>query len=116
MIREAQNQAEPPASASEPPLRVGIAGLGRSGWNIHAKSLAMLPAHYRVDAVMDPEDERCAEAVAVHGCRVHPDFDALTADPDLDVVVVASPITCTPTTRSPRSTRASMWCARSPSR
>lgn len=91
MIREAENKVEPPAGASEPPLRVGIAGLGRSGWNIHAKSLAMLPALYRVDAVMDPEDERCAEAVAVHGCRVHPDFDALAADPDLDVVVVASP-------------------------
>lgn len=73
------------------PLRVGIAGLGRSGWNIHAKSLAKLPDLYRVSAVMDPEPERCAEARAAHGCRVHPDFEALAADPDLDVVVVASP-------------------------
>lgn len=89
MIREAQNASD--ASSSPDPLRVGIAGLGRSGWNIHAKSLATLPDRYRVVAVMDPEPERCAEAVAAHGCRVHADFDALAADPDLDLIVVASP-------------------------
>lgn len=79
------------ASHATPPLRVGIAGLGRSGWNIHARTLAALPDRYQVAAVMDPEPERCAEARAAHGCRVHPDFEALAADPDLDVIVVASP-------------------------
>ncbi len=79
------------ASHATPPLRVGIAGLGRSGWNIHVRTLAALPDRYQVAAVMDPEPERCAEARAGHGCRVHPDFDALAADPDLDVIVVASP-------------------------
>ena len=80
-----------PGPSQALPLKVGIAGLGRSGWNIHAKALATLPEQYSVAAVMDPEPERCAEAVAAHGCRVHPDFNALAADPELDVVVVASP-------------------------
>lgn len=80
-------QGDPPL----PAIRVGIVGLGRSGWNIHAKTLATLPRHYQIAAVSDPEAERCEEARQTHGCRVHESFEQLTHDPALDLIIVASP-------------------------
>lgn len=81
----------PPSNGSASPLRVGIVGLGRSGWNIHAKTLGSLPELFRVSAVTDPEAERCAEAQRTHGAKVHASFEALAHDDELDLIVVASP-------------------------
>ena len=36
------------------PINVGIAGLGRTGWNNHANAFAHLPEQFRVVAVCDP--------------------------------------------------------------
>ena len=43
-------------------VNVGIAGLGRSGWDIHAKLLEGLPDKYQVSAVSDPDEKRLLEA------------------------------------------------------
>jgi scyllo-inositol 2-dehydrogenase (NADP+) len=75
---------------SEDPIRVGIAGLGRSGWNIHALSLAEHPA-YRVVAVADPVAERREEAAARFGCATYPTPEAMFEDPRVELVVVATP-------------------------
>ncbi len=72
-------------------VSVGVAGLGRSGWNIHAKTLERLPERFRVAAVMDVEATRRAEAEARFGCRSYDTFEALIGDDALDLVVVASP-------------------------
>ncbi len=72
------------------PIRVGILGLGRSGWNMHADALSKLPEHYRVTAVFDPNRERRAEAETRFGCRSFDELDALLKE-DLELVVVASP-------------------------
>jgi len=72
-------------------IRVGIAGLGRSGWNIHAKTFEKLNDKYRVIAVSDPIDERRKEAVDKFGCRAYSDFKSLIMDRDVEVVVVATP-------------------------
>jgi len=72
-------------------VTVGIAGLGRSGWEIHARVLEKYPAMYRVVAVFDPVEERRREAVSKFGCRAHADFDSLVEDPDVELVVVATP-------------------------
>ena len=74
-----------------PALRVGIVGLGRSGWNIHAAGLANLPDHYRITAVADPDAERRAEAETRFGCTAYPKPEHLFADDNVDVVVVATP-------------------------
>ena len=80
----------------ESQVRVGIAGLGRSGWGIHARLIEGLPDQVRVAAVYDPLAARRDEAVqrftsAAHVCAAHGDFAALLADPGVDVVVVAVP-------------------------
>ena len=72
------------------PLRVGIAGLGRSGWGIHAAYLRTAPRLYRIAAVADLIPERVAQAAKELRCRAYPDAESLIADPDLDLVVVAT--------------------------
>src|SRR5688572_7262765 len=72
-------------------VNVAIAGLGRSGWDIHAKTLEKLKSSFRVVAVTDTRPERCREAVQRLGCRAHPSESALFADPDVELVVVATP-------------------------
>ncbi|MEM2500959.1 MAG: Gfo/Idh/MocA family oxidoreductase, partial [Candidatus Bathyarchaeia archaeon] len=72
-------------------INVGIAGLGRSGWNIHARTLEKLPDKYRVVAVSDPIKERLQEAMGKFGCRTYTDFNELIEDKDVELVVVATP-------------------------
>ena len=72
-------------------IKVGIAGLGRSGWNIHAKTFEKLNDKYRVIAVSDPIDERRKEAVEKFGCRAYSDFKSLIMDKDVELIVVATP-------------------------
>lgn len=73
------------------PIKVGVVGLGRSGWNIHAKTFQSMPEKYRVVAVTDPDTSRCEEARRDFGCRVYDGFDALLGDDDLELLVIASP-------------------------
>jgi len=72
-------------------VKVGIAGLGRSGWGIHARVIEAYPNKYKVVAVFDPLQERRQEAVERFGCKAHADFDSLTKDDEVELVVVATP-------------------------
>ena len=74
-----------------PPVRVGIAGLGRSGWGIHAPAIAQQPNRFRLVAVTDDQPTRRAEAVTKFGCTAHRDIDQLVRDPNVDLVVIATP-------------------------
>lgn len=71
-------------------VRVGIVGLGRSGWSNHATTLPKLPG-YVVTAVADAVAERRAEAERTLGCTAHADYHDLLAAPDVELVVVSTP-------------------------
>lgn len=73
------------------PIQVGIAGLGRSGWNMHAHVLSQLPAQFRVVAAMDFSPERRDEAKAKFGAQTYDNYDALLNDENVELVVVATP-------------------------
>lgn len=73
------------------PISVGIVGLGRSGWDIHAGLLESVSENYKVAAVVDKIPERRAEAVHRFGCAEYSDFESLIQDSSVDLVVVASP-------------------------
>ncbi|MCC6456546.1 MAG: Gfo/Idh/MocA family oxidoreductase [Caldilineaceae bacterium] len=75
----------------EDPIRVGIAGLGRSGWAIHAHLLAPLTEQYQVVAVTDEDAARRAEAIERFDCQAYLTFDELLADPSVELVVVSLP-------------------------
>jgi len=72
-------------------IKVGIAGLGRSGWNIHAQLLQLLPDKYRIVGVSDPDESRRDEAVNKFSCRAYTNFEDLLKDREVELVVVAVP-------------------------
>lgn len=71
-------------------VRVGVAGLGRSGWNIHVEGLRKR-SDYKVVAVADPEAERRAEAEEQLGAKAYQAPEEMIADPSLELVVIATP-------------------------
>lgn len=73
------------------PIQVAIAGLGRSGWDIHARTLGKLPEQFQIAAVMELNAERRAEAAEKFGCRAYDDYSAMARDADVEVIVVATP-------------------------
>ena len=72
------------------PIKVGVAGLGRSGWNIHLRMLKELP-QFQVVAAMDFEAARRDEAAAATGAATYDNYDALLCDPNVEAIVVATP-------------------------
>lgn len=78
------------AASANKAIRVGILGLGRSGWNMHADTLSRLPEIYTVAAVFDPNPTRRAEAEARFGCKSFEALDDLLRE-DLELIVIASP-------------------------
>lgn len=76
---------------STPPVNVGIAGLGRSGWSIHANVLAHLGEKFKVAAVCDPDTSRQEEAIERFDCLAYATLDELVADKAVELVVVATP-------------------------
>ena len=73
------------------PINVGIAGLGRTGWNNHANAFAHLPEQYRVVSVCDPDPQRQAEAVQRFDCLAYGAYAELVADKAVELMVVATP-------------------------
>ena len=73
------------------PIRVGIAGLGRSGWGIHANALAAMNDRYQIVAISDADVARRTEAVSRFGCESHSTFESLIGDGSIELVVVATP-------------------------
>ena len=69
-------------------INVGIIGLGRSGWELHATHLRSMPG-YRVVAVCDKTPTRLAEAAKTLGARPYSDAEALLRDPEVQLVVVS---------------------------
>jgi scyllo-inositol 2-dehydrogenase (NADP+) len=72
-------------------VQVGIAGLGRSGWKIHAETIAQLGEFFRVVAVADPQQSRRDEARARFDCKAYATPEELTRDESVQLVVVATP-------------------------
>ena len=73
---------------AEPDIRVGLIGFGYAARTFHVPLLRAVPG-FRVSAVAST---RAAEArAALPGVAVVAEYGALAADPDLDLVVVATP-------------------------
>jgi sulfur carrier protein ThiS len=73
------------------PIRVGIVGLGCSGWGIHADGLSKLTDQFSIVAVCDPDKEPQQEAKPRFGCSTYDDYTDLVADDMVELVVVANP-------------------------
>ena len=71
-------------------INVGIIGMGRSGWELHATSLSKM-SRYRVAAVCDQSDARLKEAARIFNARPYSSPQELLKDKDVGLVVVAIP-------------------------
>jgi len=71
-------------------IKVGIAGLGRSGWNIHAFWLSQIPELYQIVAVCDPIEKRRKEAEEKFKCRTYENFEDFVKDDEIEIVIVAT--------------------------
>ena len=60
-------------------INVGIIGLGRSGWGIHAQAGMAQPGHFKVVAVTDPLKARMNESAAALGARACDSVEELLA-------------------------------------
>src|SRR5262245_22459526 len=83
--RCALQRARTPSIMPPDPIRVGIAGLGRSGWAIHAHLLAPMTDKYQIVAVTDEDANRRAEAIDRFDCQAYETFDELNADPAVEL-------------------------------
>ncbi|MES2464239.1 MAG: Gfo/Idh/MocA family oxidoreductase, partial [Armatimonadota bacterium] len=72
------------------PVRVGVVGLGRSGYGIHLNAFRKLSENFAVAAVADPDTARAVATAEEFGCPSYSGIDDLIADDNVELVVVAS--------------------------
>jgi predicted dehydrogenase len=75
---------------STDPIRYGIVGLGRAGWNIHVHNLRPRQ-DAKIVAVADPLKERRDEAASEFGCKTYERIEDMLGLADVEVAVIATP-------------------------
>lgn len=72
-------------------IRVAILGQGRSGRDIHGKSLSQMQDQYKIVAVSDPLEERRIRAIEEYGCDTYENYRDLQKRTDIDLIVNSTP-------------------------
>jgi predicted dehydrogenase len=74
---------------SNAPIRMGVAGLGRAGWSNHVAAIRDRDDYILTD-VVDPDEERLAEAQAEFECCIYQDYNQFLDRSDAELIVVAT--------------------------
>jgi len=72
------------------PIKIGIAGLGRAGWDMHVKELTARGDMFEIVAVSDALPERLSRAREQLGCRTYDHLEDLVTDPGVEIVDIAT--------------------------
>lgn len=75
---------------SPQPIGIGIVGLGRAGWSMHCDELDARPDKYTIVAACDTVALRRQKAADRYGCNVYRDIEQLIADPNVEMVDIAT--------------------------
>lgn len=78
-------------SKRDGPLRLLIAGLGRSGWNIHASTARRAPDRFEIVGVCDPDEAHCAQARAELTCPTFADLESMLGAVEADAIAICTP-------------------------
>ena len=73
------------------PIRVGLLGIGNSGWFYHAERHLLGSPRFELVALAGSTEEKVAERAAAAGARGYVGWQALVADPEVELVVCALP-------------------------
>lgn len=76
--------------ANTQPIAVGILGYGRAGWGMQSQELKGREDKFRIAAVCDILEARREKAAAAHGCKTYARVEDLLADPEIELVSVAT--------------------------
>ena len=68
-------------------FKVGLIGYGRSGRNIHARTINEFPGHFTVAAVSDVTENRRQQASAEYDCPVYADYRDMAQQNDIDLFI-----------------------------
>jgi len=71
-------------------IKLGIVGLGRAGWGMHVSELKTKSELFQVVAACDTLPERVEKTVAACGCKGYSNIEDLIADPDVEMVDIAT--------------------------
>ncbi|HEX3000573.1 MAG TPA: Gfo/Idh/MocA family oxidoreductase [Armatimonadota bacterium] len=72
------------------PIKAGLVGLGRAGWGMHCPELAGKEDKFQYVAACDLIPERRERMAAKYGCKTYDDIKALIADPEVEMVDIAT--------------------------
>ena len=71
------------------PIKVGVVGLGRAGWNIHVNRMRG-DQRFIISDVCDREEDRLKEANKEFGCNTFTNFDDFLKNAECELIVIAS--------------------------
>ena len=71
-------------------IGIGILGVGRAGGELHMPQISTLEA-WNIVGAYDVSEERATQRTAQYGGRVFGSYEAMLEDPQVEVVVVATP-------------------------
>jgi predicted dehydrogenase len=71
------------------PVKVGVVGLGRAGWNIHVNRMRG-DQRFIISDVCDFQEDRLKEAKEEFGCNTFTDFEDFLKNAECELVVIAS--------------------------
>ncbi|MCE5197645.1 MAG: Gfo/Idh/MocA family oxidoreductase [Armatimonadota bacterium] len=72
------------------PIRVGIAGLGRTGWRKHLPNYESRSELFNIVAACDVDEQRAAAAASRVGCKTYTKVEDLIADPEVELIDIAT--------------------------
>ena len=71
-------------------IKIGIVGLGRAGWGMHCPELDERTDSFEIVAACDVITSRRERMAERYGCKVYADVAELIADPDVELVDIAT--------------------------
>ena len=76
---------------AEKKIKVGIVGIGRAGWGMHAKELESFSSLFSVVAAIDTDASRVEKMKdRFKGCKPYTDYKKFLADKNIELVAVAN--------------------------